>query len=279
MHLVKFVAFKMSILKNIIMRKSILVIAIAAIALVGCQNKAKQEVNQDHLIYATLWYQNSPENQAMYYQGFNIAKMQLTKFTLVKSNKPKAVVVDIDETMLDNSPFQAQEIIDNKEFTSEFWNEWSQLGKAKALPGAKEFSKFCDSLGVTLFYISNRKTTELDATLKNLDSLGFAFAKPEYFLLKEDESSKKARREKVSEKFDIVMLIGDNLNDFSEVFESRGDDWGVSLVEQYKNEFGSRYIILPNPMYGEWEKNLYKTRDLTAEQKYELRKNGAKGFK
>jgi 5'-nucleotidase (lipoprotein e(P4) family) len=109
---------------------------------------------------------------------------------------------------------------------------------------------------VTLFYVSNRKTNELDATIKNLDSLGFAFAKPEYFLLKESESSKKARREKISEKYDIVMLVGDNLCDFSEAFESRGDDWGVSLVEQYKNEFGKRYIILPNPMYGDWERAL-----------------------
>lgn len=261
------------------MKKSILILIFGVIFLAGCQNQAKKEINQDHLIYATLWYQSSPENQALYHQGFNIAKMQLAQFAAVKSQKPKAVVVDIDETMLDNSPFQAQEIIDNKEFSSEFWNEWSQLGKAKALPGAKEFSNFCDSIGVTLFYISNRKTTELDATIKNLDSLGFSFAKPEYFLLKENESSKKARREKISEEFDIVMLVGDNLNDFSEVFESRGDDWGASLVEQYKNEFGKRYIVLPNPMYGEWEKNLYKTKDLTAEQKYELRKQSVKGFK
>ncbi len=261
--------------------KRLLVIAsiIAVVLLFVCFSFTNNKVNQDHLIYATTWYQNSPENQALYYQGFNVAKMRLEQFAKVKSEKPKAVVVDIDETMLDNSPFQAQEIIDNKEFSSEFWNEWSQLGKAKALPGAKEFSKYCDSLGVALFYISNRKTNELGATLKNLDSLGFAFAKPEYFLLKENESSKKARREKISEKFDIVMLVGDNLNDFSEVFESRGDDWGKSIVKEYKNEFGNRFIILPNPMYGEWEKNIYKTRGLSPEQMYELRKQSAKGFK
>lgn len=259
--------------------KNLYFVTLLFIVMVGCKHKPTNEVNQDHLIYATLWYQQSPENQALYYQGFNIAKMQLSQFAAVKSQKPKAVVVDIDETMLDNSPFQAQEIIDNKEFSSEFWNEWSQLGKAKALPGAKEFSNFCDSIGVTLFYISNRKTNELEATMKNLDSLGFSFAKPEYFLLKENESSKKARREKISEKFEIVMLVGDNLNDFSEVFESRGDDWGVSLVEQYRNEFGKRYIILPNPMYGEWEKNLYKTRELTPEQRFEIRKKSVTGFK
>ncbi|MGE0077842.1 MAG: 5'-nucleotidase, lipoprotein e(P4) family [Bacteroidales bacterium] len=261
------------------MKKLILLAVFASTILAGCNSTAKKEVDQDHLIYATIWFQSSPESQALYHQGYNIAKMRLAQFAAVKTQKPKAVVVDIDETMLDNSPFQAQEVIDNKDFSSDFWKEWSSLGRAKGLPGAADFSRYCDSLGVTLFYISNRKTDELDATIKNLDSLGFAFAKPEFFLLKEKESSKKARREKVSEEFDIVMLIGDNLNDFSEVFESRGDDWGASLVEQYKNEFGNRYIILPNPMYGEWEKDVYKTRDLTPEQKYELRKKALKGFR
>jgi len=261
------------------MKKSILLAALAFLVFAGCKNSAKQELNQDHLIYATIWFQSSPESKALYYQGYNIAMMRLEQFASVKSQKPKAVVVDIDETMLDNSPFQAQEIKENKEFSSEFWNAWSALGSAKALPGAAEFSRLCDSLDVTLFYVSNRKTNELDATIKNLDSLGFAFAKPEYFLLKESESSKKARREKISEKYDIVMLVGDNLCDFSEAFESRGDDWGVSLVEQYKNEFGKRYIILPNPMYGDWEKSLYKTRDLTPEQKYQLRKDALEGFR
>ena len=261
------------------MKKSFLFAALALLVFAGCKDTAKQEFNQDHLIYATIWFQNSPENKALYYQGYNIAKLRLEQFAKAKSQKPKAVVVDIDETMLDNSPFQAQEVIDNKDFTSDFWAEWSALGRAKALPGAIEFSRFCDSLGVTLFYISNRKTNEQESTIRNLDSLGFAFAKPEYLLLKENESSKKARREKVSAEFDIVMLVGDNLNDFSEVFESRGDDWGVSLVEQYRCEFGNRYIILPNPMYGEWEKDVYKTRDLTPEQKHELRLKALKGFK
>lgn len=260
--------------------KKILFIAIPAIVLLtGCKNKISREVNQDHLLYATIWYQNSPENRALYYQGYNIAGMRLEQSARVKGQKPKAAIVDIDETMLDNSPFQAQEVISNEGFSADFWNQWSKRKCAKALPGAVNFSRLCDSLGITLFYISNRSTAELEATIKNLDSLGFAYAKPEYLLLKESDSSKKARREKVSEKYEIVILVGDNLNDFSEVFESRGDDWGVSLVEQYKNAFGSRFIILPNPMYGEWEKNIYKTRNLTEEQKYTLRKKAIKGFK
>jgi 5'-nucleotidase (lipoprotein e(P4) family) len=91
-------------------------------------------------------------------------------------------------------------------------------------------------------------------------------------IFKEKVSSKKARRDKVSEKYEIVMLIGDNLNDLSEVFENRGLDWGTTLVEQNKKEFGNRFIVLPNPMYGDWEKNIFKVSDsLNDEQKHAAR--------
>lgn len=75
------------------------------------------------------------------------------------------------------------------------------------------------------------------------------------------------------------MLIGDNLNDFSEVFENRGDDWGAELVEQYSQEFGRRFIILPNPMYGEWEQDMYKTYDKTPAEKRSLQYSCLKGFR
>ncbi|MEW5845193.1 MAG: 5'-nucleotidase, lipoprotein e(P4) family [Bacteroidota bacterium] len=260
--------------------RNLLLAAMTLPLIISCTGKTKKEqYYQDYLIYATIWYQNSPEMKALYYQGFNIAGERLKQFSKVKTTKPKAVVVDIDETMLNNSPFQAQEIIDNKEFSGDFWNEWSQLAKAEATPGAVEFSKLCDSLGVALFYISNRKVNEFEATLRNLDSLGFAFAKPEFLILRDNESSKKARREKIMERYEIVLLIGDNLNDFSEIFEDRSNSWGNPTVEQFKKEFGYRYIILPNPMYGDWEKNIYPHRGMQPAQLDSARRSVLKGFK
>lgn len=248
--------------------------------LASCQPQAeKKEYNQDHMLYSTIWYQHSPEMQALYYQTFNIAGERIRLQSVHKTTKPKAVVVDIDETMLDNSPFQAQEIIENREYSTEFWKEWTSLARAKALPGAVEFSKLCDSLKVTLFYITNRSADEAASTLKNLDSLGFAFAKPEYLLTKQNESSKKQRRERVAEHYDIMLLVGDNLNDFSEIFENRGDDWGSGMVDKHKRDFGTRFIILPNPMYGDWEKNIYHTRGLSPQQKDSLRHSLLRGFR
>lgn len=246
------------------MKIRILIVVVGALMITSCADRGKKECSvgsQDHLMYATIWYQRSPEMKALYYQGYNLATMRLTEFVKQKSDKPKAVVVDIDETMLDNSPFEAQEIIDNSGYTPESWAKWSALAKAKALPGAVEFTHFCDSLGVVVIYISNRSVSEIDATVKNLDSLGFSFARKENMIFKEDVSSKKIRRDKISEKFEIVLLIGDNLNDLSEVFENRGLDWGTSVVEQNRKEFGNRFIVLPNPMYGEWEKNIFSSKD------------------
>lgn len=232
----------------------------------------KRAVNsQDHLIYATIWYQRSPEMKAIYYQCFNIAKRNLQGFVKQNGNKPKAVIVDIDETMLDNSPFEAKQILESKGFSSGSWKQWTDLAKAKALPGAVEFTKFCDSLGIEVFYVSNRKTDELESTLKNLDSLGFSFSRKENMFFKTDVSSKKQRRDIILQNYDIVMLIGDNLNDLSEIFETREDGWGTKLVDRYKDEFGNRFIVLPNPMYGDWEKNIFNSKDLSEDEKRILR--------
>lgn len=253
------------------MKIRVLFVLLGASLLVSCVEKSKEgksKNSQDHLIYATIWFQRSPEMKALYYQGYNLARMRLTEFIKHKTAKPKAVVVDIDETMLDNSPFEVQEIIENCGYTPEMWKKWTSMAKAKALPGAVEFTHFCDSLGVEVIYISNRRVDEIDATVKNLDSLGFSFARKENMIFKENVSSKKSRRDKVSEKFEIVLLIGDNLNDLSEVFENRGLDWGTSVVEQNKKAFGNRFIVLPNPMYGDWEKNIFSSKDsLNEEQK------------
>lgn len=236
-------------------------------------NKNDNAFNQEHIVYSTIWFQKSAEAKALYYQGFNLAKLRVEEYVKISGEKPKAVVVDIDETMVDNSLFQGKSIEKGEGYSNEFWAEWSNLAMAKALPGAVEFTKFCDSLGVQVVYISNRKVQELEKTMKNMDSLGFAFVNPENYLLKEETSGKEVRRKIAMEKYDIILLLGDNLNDFSDVFEHRGDDWGVSTVEKYRNEFGKRFIVFPNPMYGEWEKSVYgNEKGLTEEAKFMLRR-------
>ena len=248
----------------------------------GCRTAQRQNAGAsslDYLTYATIWFQRSPEARALYHQGFNVARAQLPALMAQGDERPKAVIVDIDETMLDNGPFEAQEVLDGRNYSDEFWQEWTLQGRAQALPGAVEFSQFCDSLGVQVFYVSNRLANELEATLCNLDSLGFAWARPENIMLKESTSSKMARRAKVAERFEVLMLVGDNLSDFADAFEDRGDDWGLALVERYRHEFGRRFIILPNPMYGEWERSMYGSYSRPEAEKAAARRDALRGFR
>ncbi len=227
--------------------------------------------NSQYLAQAVLWYQKSAELRALYLQAFNLAKLQLQKFT-GEGNKKPAVVLDIDETVLDNSPYEGYRILNDKEYERETWNAWVEKESAYATPGALDFVNYAKELGVEVFYISNRTIDLLESTVNNLKELKFPNADEKFILLKENDSSKESRRLKVSENYNIVMLIGDNLIDFHQVFENRGDDHAYALVDSMRQEFGSKFIILPNPMYGSWEKDIYGDMDTDAAQKDSIRK-------
>jgi len=108
-------------------------------------------------LLATLFQQKAAEKRALSYQAFNIAKLSLdSQLKVADLTKPLAVVVDIDETVLDNSPFEAKSILNNSDYPK-YWNEWCQLAAAKPLAGSVEFLNYAKSKGVVVFYITNRK--------------------------------------------------------------------------------------------------------------------------
>jgi 5'-nucleotidase (lipoprotein e(P4) family) len=227
----------------------------------------------EHMSYATVWFQKSAENRAVYYQTFNLAKMMLDKnLKEDKSKRPNAIITDIDETIIDNSAFQAR-LLDQAVLYSETdWEQWELEKNAKAMPGAVEFCNYAKNKKVEVFYVSNRSTKNLEATIENLKNLGFPYADKEHMLFKEDSSDKTGRRNKVAEKYDVILLLGDNLRDFDEIFGKRGEDFGFKVVDGNKDQFGKTFIVFPNPMYGEWEKPVYKNNfKRTDEEKRKMR--------
>ncbi|MCD4683541.1 MAG: 5'-nucleotidase, lipoprotein e(P4) family [Bacteroidales bacterium] len=213
--------------------------------------------SSDHLTMAVLYQQTAAEYRALCYQAFNVAKYQLDQnLRIMGLQRQQAVVVDIDETVLDNSPYEAKCILENVSYP-DYWDEWMNASDAEPVPGVLEFLKYAKSKSIEIYYITNRKEKYREQTLKNLKSLGFPNAENKYLMLKTDESSKKGRRDMVSETCKIIMLIGDNLNDFSEVFEKKSIPERFELTDKMKKDFGSRFIVLPNAMYGEWEGALY----------------------
>lgn len=223
---------------------------------VSCSS-GKKVYDQEHMVASTVWVQNAAEVRALQYQAFNIATQKLkTDLKWAKSDTPRAVVVDADETIIDNSPYQAKNILENKTYNSASWGEWVEEARATAIPGAVEFLNYADKNGVEIFYITNRKINGFNATYKNLKKLGFP-VKKENMLLRTDTSSKVARRKVVTSKYRIVLLMGDNLDDFDDIFEKKSIEDRFSETDKLKKRFGSRYIVLPNPMYGTWEGAIY----------------------
>ena len=210
--------------------------------------------NQDQLILSVLWFQKSPEMQALYFQSYNNATKSLTEKVKKSIDKrPKAVVMDIDETILDNSSLEAYQVINNVTYSDSLWKRWTDMAMAEPLPGAKEFILNAQSQGVEVFYISNRSATDAyQSTLSNLRNKGLPFADSLHLILKTTTSSKDERRQSVAAKYEILLFIGDNIGDFDSVFDIRGEDLAFDAVKQNKNKFGESFIILPNPMYGPW---------------------------
>ncbi|HEX9615389.1 MAG TPA: 5'-nucleotidase, lipoprotein e(P4) family [Bacteroidota bacterium] len=234
----------------------------------------------EHQMTAVLWFQVSAERRALCYQAFQTARFQLDRHAANRQvGNPGAVVVDIDETVLDNSPHSAKMILENKSFPYG-WTEWVNKAGAEPIPGALEFLRYAVSKGYSIFYVSNRSAeNETDGTIRNLRERGFPQADSGHVLLQEGRSGKEIRRQKILLTHEIVLLIGDNLNDHAETFEKNSIEERFAETDRLRDEFGVRYIVLPNPMYGEWESAIYRYgRGLSAEEKNVLRRSALTSF-
>jgi len=248
-------------------------------------NNNEQPINKglspnEYLVMAVLYEQKSAEFKALSYQAYNMAKLMLNNKLKDKTiKKKKAVIVDIDETVLDNSPFEAKCIIEGTSYPK-YWKEWIDMGIAKPMPGAVEFLSYALTKGVETFYITNRNLDNRNITLKNLQIFGFPNADTLHLLTKNDKvGSKEIRRNKVAEKYEIMLLIGDNLADFSAIYDNQTVDKRFSATDSLKNEFGKKFIILPNAMYGDWENAIYNYNfKLSAQEKDEIRKKSLISF-
>jgi acid phosphatase len=227
---------------------------------------------------ATAWVQTSVEYRACALQAWRSARLALDRAlkdrrwtaaleqTADARRLPPAIIVDIDETVLDNSPGQARFLIrGNGRFSPKMWEEWTAESRAEAVPGAREFLGEAAARGVTVFYISNRGPEEAEATRRNLTEKGFPLREKtagdlgDAVLLRGERpewtSDKSSRRAAVAAHYRVVMLCGDDLNDF---FPARmSPQERMNKARAYESWWGERWIILPNPMYGSWEDALY----------------------
>ncbi len=257
----------------------LLVILTTAIPSKTATSLAPEQTDNEYQVGAVLWQQASAESRALQYQAYKLARLMLDRDLRLhqKSNLKRAVVVDVDETVLDNSRYQAELIVNRQPFTSASWIEWCNRAKASAIPGAVDFLKYAATRGVRVFYVTNRRETEKAGTITNLKQLGFPDVSDETVVVRTDVSSKEPRRQSIRRRYRIVLLFGDNLSDFSNAFEGKTPEERTAAVEAARQKFGAEFIVLPNPMYGDWENAVYGYESgLTEQQKAARRKAALK---
>ncbi len=229
-------------------------------------------------LFASLFMQRAAEYHALCLQSYNIAQLRLNELLQTSSSKPKAIITDLDETALDNSASEVHQDLQGKSFDPVQWAEWTAMGQADTVPGALSFFKYAASKNVEIFYITNRDEKDRAGTLQNLQRFNFPNADNAHLLVRQNTSGKEVRRQQVMMDHDVVLLLGDNLSDFSDLFDKKSTEQRLLAVQQLSGQFGNRYIILPNPVYGDWESSIYQYKQLSTAQKDSAIKSRLKSY-
>lgn len=221
-------------------------------------------------LLATLWMQRSVEYKANCLAAFALGRIRLDealadpKWTAAPAEQtgayeslPPAVILDIDETLLDNSAYQVWMIRSDQTFSSKTWTQFVSAQISTAMPGALEFAKYADSKGVKVFYISNRTGEEEEPTRRNMEKLGFPMGgNVDTFLMARERpewgSAKGTRRAHVTKDYRVLLNLGDNFGDFSDAY--RGSEAErLKAYEENLARWGREWIMLPNPSYGSFD--------------------------
>jgi 5'-nucleotidase (lipoprotein e(P4) family) len=227
---------------------------------------------------AVAWTQAAVEHDLIYLQTFRDAESRLLPAlkdrqwdALAKDDRvvpinglQPAVILDIDETVLDNSPYQARVVRSGGEFNEADWAAWCKEEAARAMPGAVAFTQFAAKHGIAVIYISNRAKDLDTVTLANLRKAGLPVSGPEAFLglgtfvqdCEQIGTEKGCRRQLVGRKYRVLMQIGDQIGDLVTVVANNHAGRQQAMAP-YMNWIGTRWFVLPNPTYGSWEPAMF----------------------
>ncbi len=220
---------------------------------------------------ATTWMQSSVEYKGVAIGAYRLATLMLDKALADRTwnaipgeegedytEKPPAVILDVDETVLDNSNYQAWMVMNDERFGSKTWGAYVNTVTSLPIPGSLAFTKYADSQGVKVFYVSNRTGELEEATRKNLEKFGYPMGgNVDTVLLKKEReewaSSKKSpRRKHVGQDYRVLLVLGDNFGDFVDGYKGSLDE-RQALMDKHQDLWGEKWIVFPNPTYGSWE--------------------------
>ena len=224
--------------------------------------KQKQQYQAETETMGLLWMRTSAEYRALAYQGYNVA-MNAVKMAVTDPShqrKPLAIVLDADETVVDNTKLMGESIVNgNGRFDAPWWRQAVHQGKSQAMPGAVEFLNEVHKQGVEIFYVSNRYApVNLDVTIQNFKELGFPSIDKDHVLLFEKDSDKQPRFDMIAKKYYVVVYMGDNAGDFPIGTKGKTLAERNAIIDAHKEDFGTTFVVFPNPAYGSWVSALAK---------------------
>jgi 5'-nucleotidase (lipoprotein e(P4) family) len=230
-----------------------------------------QDIAPAHdLLLANLWMQRSVEYKANALTVYALARLRLDEALADRNwtaapaeqkgdfqNLPPAVVLDVDETVLDNSKYQVWLMRADQSFSTKTWNQFCAAKISAAIPGAVEFAKYAESKGVKVFYVTNRSAGTEKDTRANMEKLGFPLGgNVDTFLMQGEKpdwtGAKSTRRAAIAKDYRILLNIGDNLGDFDDRYRSSEAD-RVKAYEAGMPYWGKQWLMLPNPTYGSFD--------------------------
>jgi acid phosphatase len=233
---------------------------------VGCASAPR---SSDANLDAILWVQTSAEYGAVTRSVYAAALRDLPELLADSTESaaleqegafgglPPAVILDVDETVLDNVAYQARVLVDQELYASDSWAAWVEERAADPVPGSLEFTRGADSLGVVVFNVTNRRPGLEEATRDNLEALGFPLKQDvDVVLTREGGGSKSGRRVTIAGRYRVIMLVGDDLGDFVDV-DGMTLEEREAVVRRYRDYWGRQWRMLPNPTYGSWERVLF----------------------
>lgn len=258
---------------------ALIILTLPVLQIINAQDNSRSLSEGDLKLYPVLWQQSAAEYRALCYQAFNLATLRLDKIVAENpSKKNMAIITDLDETILDNSELAGEVIKEGKVLGSK-WIKWINKPAIPTVPGAVDFLDYAGKKGVSVFYISNRDTSGLNVTLGILQRLKLPNADLSHMLLLSNDFSKEGRRQVVMKDYDVIMLFGDNLDDFMQVFEEKSIKERFDATDSLKDEWGKKFIVLPNATYGEWENAFFGYKDnLTDAEKIAMLKKLLRGL-
>lgn len=252
-----------------------------------------QETRPAHdMLLANLWMQRAVEYRANALTVYALARIRLDEALADKNwtaapaeqkgdfqNLPPAVVLDVDETVLDNSKYEVWLMRADQSFSTKTWNQFCAAQISVAIPGAVEFTKYAETKGVKVFYVTNRGAETEKDTRENMQKLGFPLGgNVDTFLMQGEKpewtGAKSTRRAAITKDYRVLLNIGDNLGDFDDRYRTSEAD-RVKAFEAGMPYWGKQWLMLANPTYGSFDTAPYghdfkKSRDEQRKAKWDV---------